>query len=71
MSSQQVLLERLLDIEELVLNEEAIASFIDYLKYDYGIQGNAMKSPGADHWLAANKRLSLLLNGKSVEALKL
>jgi capsular polysaccharide export protein len=70
-SSQQVLLERLLDIEELVLNEEAIASFIDYLKYDYGIQGNAMKSPGADHWLAANKRLSLLLNGKSVEALKL
>lgn len=70
-NSEQLLLGLLLNLEDLVLNEEAIASFIDYLRYDYGIPENAMKAPGSAHWLAANQRLSLLLDAKSSEALKL
>lgn len=69
--SEQALFDYLQNLESLELNEKAIASFIDYLKYDYAIPQNAMKEPGEAHWQAANKRLSLLLNGKDAEALSL
>lgn len=69
--SEDALLQQLSHLDTLELNETAIASFIDYLKYDYGLVGNAMKNPGIEHWQAANKRLALLLADKASEALKL
>ena len=65
------LYEYLKKLNELHLNEGAIASFIDYLKNDYSIPQNAMQNPSEPHWQAAEKRLSLLLKGREVEALKL
>lgn len=70
-SSEKDLLDYLQNLDGLELNEKAIASFIDYLTYDYAIPQNAMKEPGEPHWQAANKRLLLLLDGKVAKALNL
>ena len=69
--SEDALFQQLSHLDDLVLNETAIASFIDYLQHDYGVAGNAMKNPGLEHWQAANKRLTLLLADRASEALKL
>lgn len=70
-TSEKALLAGLQNLSYLELNEAAIGSFIDYLKKDYAIPGNAMKSPDEIHFSAADKRIALLLQGKEVEALKL
>lgn len=59
----------LLGLHDLSVNEPTVNSFIDYLKNDYAIPGNAMKSPDKTHWRAAERRLQLLLDGKTSEAL--
>lgn len=70
-SSESVLSSLLADLDGLNLNEQAISSFIDYLRFDYAVPGNAMKSPDKTHWLAADTRLTLLLENRTDEALKL
>lgn len=70
-NSEKKLLHYLKHLEQLELNETAIVSFIDYLKNDYAIPENAMKEPGDQHWQAANRRLSLLLEGNDDQALSI
>ena len=70
-SSESSLTALLSDLDDLILNEQAIASFIDYLQHDYAIPGNAMKEPDENHWQAADQRLQLLLENRVDEALKL
>lgn len=70
-TTEQALLSYLKGLDDLELNETAIASFIDYLENDYAIPENAMKEPGDQHWQAANRRLSLLLEGNDDQALSI
>ncbi len=60
-NSEEALLEKLLDLDALSVNEQAIASFIDYLKNEYAIPGNAMRSPDEVHWHAAEQKLKQLM----------
>jgi capsular polysaccharide export protein len=61
-SSEAVLQDCLSRLDALSVNEQAIAHFIDYLKHDYAIAGNAMKSPDATHWQAAEQKLKQLMS---------
>ncbi len=61
-SSETVLLDTLSRLDTLEVNDQAIAHFIDYLKHDYAIAGNAMKSPDATHWQAAERKLKQLIS---------
>ena len=61
-SSESVLLDYLSRLDSLEVNDQAIAHFIDCLKHDYAIAGNAMKSPDATHWQAAEHKLKQLMS---------
>lgn len=61
-SSETKLLDYLSRLDRLEVNDQAIAHFIDYLKHDYAIVGNAMKSPDAMHWQAAEDKLKQLMS---------
>lgn len=61
--------ELLLNLHGLPFDEAAVNSFIDYLKNDYAVPGNAMKFPDERHWYAVEKKLQYLLQGKASQAL--
>ncbi|MCF6344957.1 MAG: hypothetical protein L3J00_00650 [Thiomicrorhabdus sp.] len=61
-SSEEALLSKLSSLDELTVNETAIASFIDFLKQEYAIVGNAMGSPDEAHWQAAERKLQRLMH---------
>ena len=69
--TEKALLDCLTNLQQLTINQPAVNSFLDYLKFDYAIPQNAMQNPGKKHWQAAEKRLTLLLAGRVEEALNL
>jgi len=70
-TSQKELERALSQLSKLKPDLMALKSFIDYLKNDYAILGDAMSAPDEAHWLAANKRLRLLLTDQAPRALGL
>ena len=69
--TEKALFDCLANLHQLSINQTAVNSFLDYLKFDYAIPQNAMQNPGNEHWQAAEKRLILLLAGRVEEALNL
>ena len=70
-NSQAALAKLITQVDCLKPNTDIINSFLEYLREDYAIPGNAMNNPDTVHWQAAEKRLQLLLNGKEAQALGL
>lgn len=68
---QDALDQALKDLETWSLDDELIEQFLDYLKQDYAIPGDAMYSANAEHWKVLEQKLALILQGKPNQAIGL
>lgn len=68
---QDALDQALNDLEAWSLDEELIEQFLDYLKQDYAVPGDAMYSADAEHWKVLEQKLMLILQGKPNQAIGL
>ena len=68
---QEALEQALNDLDNWSLDIELIEQFLGYLKQDYAIPGDAMHSPNPEHWKVLEQKLTLILQGKSDQAIGL
>lgn len=68
---QKCLQDILRKIDDLKVDDLLIEQFLDYLKTDYAIPEDAMRSPGSEHWRIMEAKLNLILNDQAELALGL
>ena len=57
------------DIDNFSLDKEAINQYFCFVKYQYAVAGDAMKSPSNEHFLLMLDKIELMLAGKVKEAI--
>ncbi|QBZ83549.1 capsule polysaccharide biosynthesis [Hydrogenovibrio crunogenus] len=58
-------------LEQWHLDENLINQYLCYLKNDYAVRGDAMKSPDNEHWIDVTAKLSAMLSGHRMSAIGL
>ncbi|MBE0470645.1 MAG: hypothetical protein IBX55_14190 [Methyloprofundus sp.] len=72
LAANQSQLETILSsLDQITLDENLIAHYLDYLANEYAVVGDAMREPNEKHWTDVTQKLAKFFEGKAMKSIGL